>query len=78
MEEMKFIFSRRKQARSIKYKHQRINWDDHVEKLIYINKFEQRFRMPLSAFNYFLEELRESITVSCLKSTCSTSRNEPS
>jgi hypothetical protein len=77
MEEMRFIFSRRKQTRSIKYKHQRINWDDYVEKIIYTNKFEQRFRMPLSAFHYLLEELRESITVLCLKSTCSTSGNEP-
>jgi hypothetical protein len=33
--------------------------------------------MPLSAFNYLLEELCESITVSCLKSMCSTSGNEP-
>ncbi len=77
MEEMRFIFSRPKQARSIKYKYQQINWDDHVEKLIYTNKFEQRFTMPLSAFNYLPEDLRESITVSCLKSTCSTSGNEP-
>ena len=77
MEEMRFIFSRRKQTRSIKYKHQRINWDDYVEKIIYTNKFEQRFRMPLSAFHYLLKELLESITVSCLKLTCSTSGNEP-
>ncbi len=77
MEDMRFIFSRRKQAKSIKYKHQRINWDDHVEKLIYTNKFEQRFRMPLSAFKYLLEELCESIPVSCLKlMCCSTSGNE--
>ncbi len=31
----------------------------------------------LSVFNYLPEELCESITVSCLKSRCSTSGNEP-
>ncbi len=57
LEDLRFVFSSRKKTRSIKYEHTRINWDEHIDRLVMTNKFEQRFRMPLSSFNYLVEEL---------------------
>ena len=77
LEDLRFIFSCRKQERSIKYNYLRVNWDEHIERLVHNNKIEQRFRMPLSAVNYLIDELREPLTVSVKHSVSSTSGNEP-
>jgi hypothetical protein len=47
LEDLRFGFSSRKKTRRIKYDHTRINWDEHIDRLVMTNKFEQRFRMPL-------------------------------
>ncbi len=47
LEDLRLVFSSRKKMRSIKYDHTRINWDEHIDRLVMTNKFEQRFRMPL-------------------------------
>jgi hypothetical protein len=44
---------------------------------VHNNKIEQRFRMPLSAVNYLINELCEPLTVSVKHSVSSTSGNEP-
>ena len=77
LEDLRFIFSCRKQERSIKYYYLRVNWDEHIERLVHNNKIEQRFRMPLSVVNYLIYELREPLTVSVKHSVSSTSGNEP-
>ena len=61
LEDLRFIFSCRKQERSIKYNYLGVNWDEHIERLVHNNKIEQRFRMPLSAVNYLIDELREPL-----------------
>jgi len=71
------MFISRKKTRSIKYDHTRINWDEHIDRHVLTNKFEQRFRMPLSSFHYLIEELREPLTVSFKHSISSTSGNDP-
>ena len=65
------------ETRSIKYDHTRINWDEHIDRLVSTNKFEQRFRMPLSSFHYLIEELREPLTISFKLSMNSTLGNDP-
>ena len=77
LEDLRLMFSSRKKTRSIKYDHTRINWDEHIDRLVSTNKFEQRFRMPLSSFHYLIEELREPLTVSFKHSINSTSGNDP-
>ena len=77
LEDLRFIFSCRKQERSIKYNYLRVNRDEHIERLVHNNKIEQRFRMPLSAVNYLINELCEPLTVSVKHSVSSTSGNEP-
>ncbi len=47
LEDLRFVFSSRKKTRSIQCDHTRINWDEHIDRLVMTNKFEQRFRMPL-------------------------------
>ena len=56
LEDLRFIFSCQKQERSIKYNYLRVNWDEHIERLVHNNKIEQSFRMPLSAANYLIDE----------------------
>ena len=62
LEDLRFIFSCQKQERSIQYIYLRVNWDEHIERLVHNNKIEQRFRMPLYAVNYLIDELREPLT----------------
>ncbi len=64
LEDLRLMFSSRKKTRSIKYDHMRINWDEHIDRLVLTNKFEQRFRSPLSSFHYLIEELQEQLIVS--------------
>jgi hypothetical protein len=59
LEDLRLMFISRKKTRSIKYDHTRINWDEHIDRLVSTNKFEQRFRMPLSSFYYLIEELHD-------------------
>ena len=50
--------------RKIKWKHTRLNWKEHVEKLLHEESFDSKYRMSLEAFNTLLELLRPMITSS--------------
>ncbi len=74
--DLRFILSLQKQTRTIEYEHQRINLDEHIDKLVATKVVKQRFRMPFSALKFFIEELCEPLTVSCMHSMSSTSGND--
>ncbi len=76
-EDLRFILSLQKQTRSIKYDHKRIDWDEQVDKLVTTKVIKQRFRMPLSALIFLIEELCEPLTMSFKPSMSSTSGNDP-
>jgi len=63
LEAIRIIFSQNKRSRSIKFKHDRKDWDSHVRMLLATNEFENRFRMSKDHFDILLEAIREGITV---------------
>ena len=54
-----------------KWEHQRIDWNEHVAKLLHENRFHHEYWMTLEAFKQLLELLRLSITVNVVKSNAS-------
>jgi hypothetical protein len=60
-----------KPVRIPKWEHQRIDWNEHVTKLLHEKRFHREYRMSLEAFNQLLELLRPSITVYVVKSNAS-------
>ena len=50
-----------KQPRKSYWAHQRVNWDEHVAKLLHENRFHTRYRMPLEDFQFLVRLLREQI-----------------
>ena len=60
-----------KPVRIPKWKHQQIDWNEHVTKLLHENRFHREYRMSLEAFNQLLELLRPSLTVHVVKSQIS-------
>ena len=75
--EVQAILSTNKRQRSIKYRHERKDWAEHVEMLLQTDQFENRFRMPKAHFEYLLEAIRGAITVDFARSSNSTEGNEP-
>jgi len=69
-----FSFSLRstEEGEYIKYKHQSINWVEHIEKFVYATKPEKWYRMMLVMLNYLIDELHEVLTVSIKHSMSST------
>ncbi len=41
--------------RKLKYRNERLNWDDYVERLQYTGEFETNHRMTLESFNRLLK-----------------------
>ncbi len=72
--DLRFILSLQKQTRTIEYEHQKINLDEHIDKLVATKVVKQRFRMPFSALFFIIEELCEPLTVSCMHSMSSNLR----
>ena len=61
-----------KPVQSAKWDHQRLDWNDHVTKLLHENMFHLEYRMSLQAFNHLMQDLlRPSITVNAVKSNAS-------
>ena len=60
-----------KPVRIPKWEHQRIDWNEHVTKLLHENIFHHEYRMSLETFNQLLELLQPSITVNVVKSNAS-------
>ena len=50
-----------KQPRKSYWAHQRVNWDEHVAKLLHENRFHTRYRMPLEDSQFLVRLLREQI-----------------
>jgi hypothetical protein len=71
------VFGLNKKTKSIKYKHERLNWQDHVRRLQYTKTFASRYHMTLPSFNSLVDLLRPWITVNAMKSRNSTRDNEP-
>ena len=64
-------------GRKKKWRHNRLNWSQHVQQLQHEGLFKQTYRMSLKSFNKLVDLLREDITVDCAKSMNSTGGNEP-
>ena len=60
-----------KPVRIPKWEHQRIDWNEHVTKLLHENRFHREYCMSLEAFNQLLDLLRPSITVNVVKPNAS-------
>jgi hypothetical protein len=75
--EILVIFGLNKAKKSIKYKHERLDWEGHAHRLQYIKTFASRYHVTLPTFNMLVELLRPSITVNERKSRNSTGNNEP-
>ena len=65
------------QLRIPKWRHNRLNWNEHVQKLQHEGTFNRMYRMSLESFNKLVDLLREEITVDFAKSSNSTRGNEP-
>jgi hypothetical protein len=53
--------------RKIKWKHSRLNWNEHVEKLLHEEEFDATYRMSHEAFTTLLDFLRPMITPNLIK-----------
>ena len=56
-----------KPVRIPKWEHQKIDWNEHVPKLLHENRFHHEYRKSFEAVNQLLEILRPSITVYAVK-----------
>ena len=65
--------------RNFKWPDTRLNWNDHVEKLIHRDEFEHTNRMSLVAFQklLLLEILRPAISVNLVQSRNSVPDSDP-
>lgn len=75
--EMEFIFQLNKDERRIKYKHRRINWEEHMDMLRHTRQFQSRYHMKESSFNTLINLLRDDIKVNEVRSRASSMGNEP-
>jgi hypothetical protein len=69
------LFATYKEERNFRWEHERLNWNEHVVKLLHENAFDQKYHMSYDAFNILLELLRPDITCNIVKSM--NSCNEP-
>ena len=63
--------------RRIKYRHDRINWVEHINMCRHTGGFESRYHMTEASFKKLLEILRPRITSNELQSFRSTAGNDP-
>ena len=63
--------------RAFKWENTRLNWNEHVTKLLHTKEFDQTYRMSHDAFKNLLEILRPMITVDVVKSCNSMPSSEP-
>ena len=73
------LYLRLKDKRSIKYKHNRINWNEHVEMLHHTGEFEfqRRYHMTEESFNKLVEMLREDLMIDIVQSMRASGGNPP-
>lgn len=71
------VFSQRKKKRRIKWMHDRLDWNDHVEKLRHTKTFESKLRMKESAFDELVDLLRPAIAVDEKRSVAGSNGNDP-
>lgn len=71
------IFITNKQKRSIKWKNDRLNWNEHVQRELHTKTFEPKYHMPLRSFSRLVHILLSHITIDVTKSRNSTSGNDP-
>ena len=64
-----------KQPRKSYWVHQRVNWDEHVAKLLHENRFHTRYRIPLEDFQFLVRLLREHIEPNSDKRYCPKERD---
>lgn len=71
------LFNDNQRMRRIKWRNDRIDWNDHVRRLLHCNQFDSKYHMPLDSFQKLVNLLRDDITVDFTKSMNSTSGNIP-
>ena len=69
------IFHLNRQKRRIKFKHTRLNWNQHVKKLKHTKTFYNRYHMTEESFNKLVNILREDVTVDGMQSLRSSAVN---
>ena len=69
------IFHLNRQKRRIKFKHTRLNWNQHVKKLRHTKTFYNRYHMTEESFNKLVNILREDVTVDGMQSLRSSAVN---
>jgi hypothetical protein len=68
LEQFFAAYSRWKTERKWKWKHECLDWNDHVAKLVHQENFDRTYRMSLDALNTLLEHLRPWIQPDLVKS----------
>ena len=76
---LNILYLRLKDKRSIKYKHNRINWNEHVEMLHHTGEleFQRRYHMTEESFNKLVEMLREDLMIDIVQSMRASGGNPP-
>jgi hypothetical protein len=77
LEEAFVAFHNAKKSKRIKWKHQRLNWDEHVKKLRHTQMFATYYHMSEETFLILLKIIHEDITANYVKSMNSTRGNDP-
>ena len=75
LNKLTILKKKKKQSRKKKYKHQRLDMEEHFKMCLYTNGFQTRYHMSKKAFDKLVDILK--ITVDKLKSKNSTSGNAP-
>ncbi len=69
------LFATYKEEQNFRWEHERLNWNEHVAKLLHKDAFDWKYCMSYEAFNILLELLWPDITCNIVKSM--NSCNEP-
>eukprot|EP00957_Ditylum_brightwellii_P066989 5085409-Ditylum_brightwellii.AAC.1 len=61
--DIRAIFQAHRQTQSIKFCHQQMNWEEHVQMLEYMDNFEGMYRMSIEVLYTLLDAVREDLTL---------------
>ena len=68
LEEFALLNEAWRNERKWKWQHERLSWNQHVEKLLHEEGFDRKYRMSYDAFTLLLDLLRPDITCDIIKS----------
>ena len=71
------FFEENSRIRSIKWKNNRLNWQEHIRRELHTKTFASKYHMPLRSFNRLVNLVRHGVTVNEIRSMASTGGNTP-